>query len=139
MFGILGWNDYGYCMKMRRYFMFKDPKMVSESTDAKEYQIKVVKQVKEDIARLYCCDGLMIAKEEIKSYLENGYNIIGIKIVVANDMMHPMFYRFTKSGVKRKNINQRVQSFKNYPENIGMVNKDGMTTIDSFVAFKEAA
>ena len=64
---------------------------------------------------------------------------MGIKILVSKDMMHPMFYRFTRNGVKRKNINQKVQSFKNYPEDIGIICGEKMTTLDCFVAFKEVA
>lgn len=132
MFEVTNLNDYAYSMRMPRYFMFKDPKASSVNVDVNEYEKSVVCQVKEDIARLYCFDSFTINTDDVRKYLEQGYNIVGIKILCSEGMMHPMFYRVTKTGVKRKNINQKVQNYRYYPKNVG---KD-IYSIDIFVAYK---
>ena len=123
-------NDYGYSL-MGRYFMFKDPKAINQKLTQDEYPQKVVLQVREDIARIHCSESLLVKKEEIAKYIKSGYNVIGIKILLSNDMMHPMFYKINKNNVKRK-VNMKVKRYKVYPETA-----DDINVVDYFVAYKE--
>jgi len=133
-------NDYGYSIGAKHYFMFQDPKIKSDCRmDFNEYQDKVVLQLCSDISRLYACNPEVISKEQIHEYLSSKYQIVAVKIVHIGDVMHPMFYRFSKAGVKRKLLNQRkTQTFRRYPEDINMCLDGKPTAVDYFVAYKEA-
>lgn len=134
-------NDYGYSIGVKHYFMFQDPKISEDCgrMDFNEYQEKVVLQLCSDISRLYACNPKVIPKEQIQQYLSSKYQIVAVKILHIDGVMHPMFYRFSKTGVKRKLLNQRkTQTFRKYPEDINMYLDGSPTAVDYFVAYQEA-